>query len=149
MWCRGRPSVERREFFLRGEVSAVNSLFAESFYASVSGVADVIVAPLDDLVDEMPRLVKIDVEGAELDVIGGMTRLMRGPGIRLIVEWHPVLQESAGYSADALPRALWDRGFTLYAASHTRVARFTQTDLPALIARLRRDRRPIELLAQR
>lgn len=140
---------ERRDFFLRGEVSAVNSLFADSFYAAVSEVARVIVAPLDDLVDETPRLVKIDVEGAELDVIGGMTRLLCAPNIRLIVEWHPVLQEAAGYSADALPRALWERGFMLHAASHTRVLRLAQRDLPALIARLRRDRRPVELLAQR
>lgn len=140
---------EHRDFFLRGEVSAVNSLFPESFYAAVSEVVPVIVAPLDDLVDETPRLVKIDVEGAELDVIGGMTRLLCAPDIRLIVEWHPVLQEAAGYSADALPRALWERGFTLHVASHARVTRFVRNDLPALIARLRRDRRPLELFAQR
>jgi FkbM family methyltransferase len=140
---------ERRDFFLRGPVSAVNSLFADSFYAAVSGVARVSVAPLDDLVEEPPRLVKIDVEGAELDVIGGMTRLLSAPDIRLIVEWHPVLQEAAGYSADALPRALWERGFTLHAASHARVTPLPRPDLPALTARLRRDRRPVELLAQR
>jgi FkbM family methyltransferase len=140
---------ERRDFFLRGSVSAVNSLFPESFYAEVSEVARIRVAPLDDLVDAAPRLVKIDVEGAELDVMAGMTRILRAPGIRLIVEWHPVLQESAGYAADALPRALWAAGLHLYSASHTRVSRLTPRDLPDLTARLRRGRHPVELLAGR
>jgi FkbM family methyltransferase len=140
---------ERRDFFLRGAVSAVNSLFPESFYAEVSEVARIVVAPLDDLVDGTPRLVKIDVEGAELDVIAGMTRLLRHPAIRLIVEWHPVLQEAAGYSAEALPRALWEAGFELHAASHARVSKLDAKDLPALVGRLRRRRHPIELLAAR
>jgi hypothetical protein len=61
----------------------------------------------------------------------------------------PVLQEAAGYAADALPRALWEHGFTLHAASHIRVSRLAREDLPALIARLRRDRCPVELWAQR
>jgi FkbM family methyltransferase len=143
---------ERRDFFLRGAVSAVNSLFPESVYAEVSEVARITVAPLDDLVDPVdgaPRLVKIDVEGAELEVIAGMPRLLRAPEIRLIVEWHPLLQEAAGYAAEALPRALWAAGFELHAASHTRVTRLTPGDLPTLIARLRRSRRPVELLAGR
>jgi hypothetical protein len=78
-----------------------------------------------------------------------MTRLLRRPDIRLIVEWHPVLQESAGYAADDLPRTLWAAGFDLHAASHTRVWRLAQSDLPVLIARLRRGRHPVELLASR
>jgi FkbM family methyltransferase len=143
---------EPRDFFLRGAVSAVNSLFPESFYADVSEVAQVAVAPLDDLVDlsdGMPRLVKIDVEGAELDVLAGMPRLLRAPDIRLIVEWHPVLQEAAGYAAEALPRALWEAGFELRAASHARVSKLAPKDLAALTTRLRRARHPIELLAVR
>ena len=125
---------QRRNFFLRGEVSAVNSLFADSVYAAVSEVVRVIVAPLDDIVDERPRLVKIDVEGAELDVIGGMTRLLYAPDICLVVEWHPLLQEAAGYSADALPRALWERGFSVHAVSHGRVAHLARQNLAALTA---------------
>ena len=142
-------SHEQRDLFVRGTVSAVNSLFPDSFYAAVSEVARVVVVPLDDLVDGMPRLVKIDVEGAELDVIAGMTRLLRAPDIRLVVEWHPVLQEAAGYPAEALPRALWAHGFALHAVSHTHMWPLAAEDLPALIARLRRGRRPIELLARR
>jgi len=140
---------ERRDFFLRGDVSAVSSLFAESCYAQVTRVTPVVVAPLDDLVEGMPRLVKIDVEGAELDVIGGMTRILGAPDVRLIVEWHPVLQELAGYPPELLPRTLWERGFTLQAVSHAGRTSLAPLDLPGLIARLRRIRRPVELFAVR
>ena len=78
-----------------------------------------------------------------------MTRILRRPDIRLIVEWHPVLQESAGYAADALPRALWAAGFGLYIASHGGVTEFVPRDLPAQTARLRRARHPVDLLAGR
>jgi FkbM family methyltransferase len=140
---------EVRDFFLRGEISAVNSLFPESCYAAVSGVTQVRVAPLDDLVGGYPDLVKIDVEGAELDVLAGMPRLLRAPDIHLIVEWHPVLQQAAGYAADELPRTLLAQHFTLEAAWHTHVTRLHADDLPALVARLSRSRRPVELVARR
>ena len=140
---------EVRDFFLRGEVSAVNSLFPKSVYAEVTGVEQVRVAPLDDLVEVDPDLVKIDVEGAELDVLAGMSRLLGRASIRLIVEWHPRLQEAAGYSPDALPRFLLDRGFTLQAASHAQVAPLAASGIDRLAARLARTGRPVELVARR
>jgi FkbM family methyltransferase len=140
---------EVRELFLRGDVSAVNSLFAESVYATVTGVDRVPVAPLDALVDGDADLVKIDVEGAELDVLAGMTRLMGSAPIQLIVEWHPRLQEAAGYTADALPRFLLEHGFRLHAASHTRIRVLTASRIEALGDRLRRSGHPVELVAAR
>jgi FkbM family methyltransferase len=140
---------DERDLFLRGDVSAVNSLFEQSVYAAVTGVERVTIAPLDDLVDGEADLVKIDVEGAELDALAGMTRLLRSSRVQLIVEWHPRLQEAAGYAADALPRALLDRGFTLRAASHTRVTPLTSAGVDAMSTRLRRSGRPVELVARR
>jgi len=140
---------ELRDLFLRGDTSAVNSLFPQSVYATVTGVEKVAVAPLDELVPGEANVVKIDVEGAELDVLGGMTRLLNGPRIQLIVEWHPRLQEAAGYEVDALPRFLLDHGFALQAASHTRVRRLNAGDVDALTKRLRRRGRPVELVARR
>jgi len=137
-----------RDLYLRGDVSAVNSFFQESVYASVTGVEKVTVVPLDDLV-EGADLVKIDVEGAELDVLAGMPRLLRVPRLQLIVEWHPRLQEAAGYEADALPRFFLGRGFTLQAASHTRITPLTAADIAAAAGRLRRSGRPVELVARR
>jgi FkbM family methyltransferase len=140
---------EHRDLFLRGEVSAVNSFFPDSVYAEVTGVEHVRVAPLDDLVHEDPSLVKIDVEGAELDVLAGMSRLLQTPSVHLVVEWHVLLQEAAGYAPDALPRTLIAQGFTLDAAGHTRVTRVEPRDIPTMVAHLRKTRRPVELVAHR
>jgi FkbM family methyltransferase len=140
---------EVRDLFLRGEVSAVNSLFPESVYATVTGVEQVRVAPLDDLVEGDPDLVKIDVEGAELDVLAGMTGLLRRSAIRLIVEWHPRLQQAAGYAPDALPRALLGHGFALNAAWHTHMMSLSPVDIDGVASRLHRAGRPVELVANR
>jgi hypothetical protein len=94
-------------------------------------------------------VVKIDVEGAELDVLEGMSRILRAPGVTLIVEWDPLLQQMAGHRADALPRWLQDRGWRLQCASHVAVRPLAAADVPALRDRLIRARRPVELLARR
>jgi FkbM family methyltransferase len=138
------------EFFVRGETSAVNSLYPDSRYAHVTSVLRVPVVPLDDLVDGAVDVVKIDVEGAELDVLEGMAQiLLRAPGMTLIAEWAPLLQQMAGRSADALPRWLLDRGWRLHSAAHLSVRSLTAADVPALRDRLIRARRPVELLARR
>lgn len=141
--------AEIKQFYLRGEVSAVNSLFPDNFYAGVTGTAEVLTAALDDLLPETPDLVKIDVEGAELDVLQGMTRLLTAPRLCLIVEWHPVLQKAAGHPPDALPRHLLACGFTLHAVSHTSQTKLGESDIPALTKRLLAKRSPAELLAIR
>jgi len=144
----GRTS-ETRSLYLRGDISAVNSFYQDSAYADVTGVVTVPVKPLDTLVPGDADLVKIDVEGAELDVLAGMARLLRSPGIALVVEWHPLLQEKAGHEADALPRMLLENGFRLVSASHTRSAPVAQADLASLIVSLRKSGRPVDLLATR
>lgn len=93
---------ETRTLYVRGEVSAVNSFYPESVYASVTAETIVQVVPLDDICDQPVALVKIDVEGAELDVLAGMRRLLGQPGLTLIAEWHPLLQRAAGHPVDAL-----------------------------------------------
>jgi FkbM family methyltransferase len=138
-----------RELFVRGEKSAVNSLFAQSCYAQVTAVLRVPVVPLDDLVDGTADVVKLDVEGAELDVLEGMPRLLRARHAVLIAEWHPKLQRLAGYEPDALPRWLIERGFKLQAVSHVGVRALDAADVTALGKRLERHRKPVELVATR
>ncbi len=138
-----------KQFFLRGKVSAVNSLFQDNFYAAVTATIEVLAVPLDDLIPVTPDLVKIDVEGAELDVLQGMARMLDAPTLRLIVEWHPALQQAAGHAPDALPRHLLAHGFTLRAVTHTRSALLHVADLPTLTRRLLAKRSPVELLAVR
>jgi FkbM family methyltransferase len=138
-----------RELFMRGAVSAVNSFFPQSCYAHVTEVLRVPVVRLDDLVDGDAAVVKIDVEGAELDVLEGMPRLLAGRGVALIVEWHPLLQQLAGYAPDELPRWLLERGWLLEAASHTSVRALPAAAIPRLTRRLLRAQRPVELVAYR
>jgi FkbM family methyltransferase len=138
-----------RDLYVRGDTSAVNSLFPESCYSRVTRVLPVPVVPLDDLVEGRAHVVKIDVEGAELEVLHGMTRLLRGPRIELIVEWHPLLQQMAGFAPDALPRWLIERGWRLRATSHLTSRALAADGVPALTARLLRKRGPVELAATR
>jgi FkbM family methyltransferase len=136
-----------RDLFVRGAQSAVNSLFPDSCYARVTDVVPVNVVPLDDLVVNAD-VVKIDVEGAELDVLEGMPRLLQKPPA-LIVEWHPLLQRMAGYAAAALPRWLLERGWQLHAASHLNTREIGAEDLAPLAARLWQQQKPVELVALR
>jgi FkbM family methyltransferase len=140
---------EINQFFLRGEVSAVNSLFPDNFYAAVTETVEVLTAPLADLIPVTPDLVKIDVEGAELDVLHGMGRLLEAPSLRLIVEWHPTLQQAAGQAPDALPRHLLAQGFRLQVVTHTSQAPIKAADLPTLTRQRLQQRSPVELLAVR
>jgi FkbM family methyltransferase len=140
---------EVKQFFLRGEISAVNSLFRDNFYAAVTDTVEILTAPLDDLIPGTPDLVKIDVEGAELEVLQGMARMIDAPGLRLIVEWHPTLQQAAGHAPDALPRHLLAQGYTLHVVTHTSHALLHATDLPTLTRQLLQKRSPVELLAVR
>jgi FkbM family methyltransferase len=140
---------ELRRFFLRGDVSAVNSLFQDNFYAPITDTVEVLAAPLDELIAEMPDLVKIDVEGGELNVLHGMSRILQHNSLRLIAEWHPTLQQAAGYAADELPRYLLAQGFTLRVVTHTYSAHLDAADLPSLITSLLQSRSPVELLATR
>jgi FkbM family methyltransferase len=137
-----------RDLFVRGATSAVNSFFPESCYAAVTSVIRVPVVPLDELVDGAADVVKIDVEGAELDVLEGMSRVLQSRPNALIVEWHPLLQTMAGYSPDELPRWLLQRGWRLHAASHTRVCALSMSDVSDLTTRLLRRKRPVELVAE-
>jgi len=115
----------------------------------ISVTLDTLSSILKDEETAVVDLVKIDVEGAELDVLAGMTRMLRHPALRLLVEWHPRLQEAAGYPPDALPRALVDHGFRLDTASHLRMAPLPPRAIDRLAARLHFAGRPVEILARR
>jgi FkbM family methyltransferase len=140
---------ETRSFYQRGDVSAVNSLFPESCYGTVTSVSSVDVVPLDDIVDRKVALVKIDVEGAEIDVLAGMPRLLAQDQLTLVVEWHPALQQAAGYQPDRLPRLLLESGFELTAVSHLGARRLTAAAVEPMTAKLLARRSPVELLCAR
>ena len=71
---------------------------------------------LDDLIEGPVDAVKIDVEGAELEVLDGMERLLQeNRQMTLWVEWNPSCQREAGQSPDRLPRRLGTLGFDVVA----------------------------------
>lgn len=67
--------------------------------------------PVDDLVEGRARVIKIDVEGAELEVLAGMDRLLTtSPGAIVIVEWNPECLAAAETSPDDLPAMMEQLG---------------------------------------
>jgi len=106
-------SDHRQRDFRLGSTTATHGFF-EHPQGSSGTVVRVTQAPLDELVGDPVDLVKIDVEGAELEVLGGMERILSfNPGLRLSVEWNPACLATAGEEAVALPRRLQALGFSL------------------------------------
>jgi FkbM family methyltransferase len=138
-----------RDLFLRGPLSGINSLYPDGCYGGVTGQVEVPVVRLDTLIRESVDVIKIDVEGAEIDVLRGMPRLLGNPNLRLLVEWHPALQHAAGSTAEALPEFLFAQGFTVTAAWHTHEAFLTPTSLDKVARELVAKNRSIELFARR
>jgi FkbM family methyltransferase len=68
--------------------------------------------PLDELIQGRVDAVKIDVEGAEIEVLEGMKEiLLRNQELQLWAEWFPAGMRNAGYAPLDLPRKLLDLGF--------------------------------------
>jgi FkbM family methyltransferase len=69
---------------------------------------------LDTLVKGRVDLVKVDVEGAELEVLEGMERLLDGPPPpALVLEWNPACLRRAGRDPASLPAFLANRGYAV------------------------------------
>jgi FkbM family methyltransferase len=78
------------------------------------------VTRLDDVIAKGARLdvVKIDVEGAELDVLSGMDRILKeNPDIALVAEYGPSHLARIGITPKAWFKAFKDAGFDGYAIS--------------------------------
>lgn len=76
------------------ESSDSNSLFQHPLAPSI-GIERVEMVVIDDLVTRVD-LLKIDTEGAELDVLEGARRTLAASNPRLLVEWAPQCQRAAG-----------------------------------------------------
>lgn len=69
-------------------------------------------APLDEIITGPIDVAKIDVEGAEFEVLAGMRRLLReSPSLEIGVEWAPACLVSAGQDPASLPGLLQGLGF--------------------------------------
>jgi FkbM family methyltransferase len=108
--CAADAKRARRSFHV------TDSAFDHGFYshpiAKTTRETAVDTVPVDDLVQSPVHVVKIDVEGAEIDVLNGMTRIMReNTHLSLFVEWSPWCMRQAGREAGELPERLREFGF--------------------------------------
>ena len=81
------------------------SLFAPAGVQSTP--YSVTTARLDEMLDRPPRLIKMDIEGAELSALKGMTRFLSGANPpMLIIEHNPDSAAAAGHRSGDLLRFL-------------------------------------------
>lgn len=78
---------------------------------TTEGSVEVPTTSIDAFCEEtnrLPRFIKVDVEGAELDVLKGARKTIRaaGPGLKLFVEMHPELWPALGTSREAMEAEL-------------------------------------------
>jgi FkbM family methyltransferase len=90
--------------------------FYEHPYAATREVVTVREFRADEVAPK-PNLVKVDVEGAELEVLDGMSQwFQEAPLPFLIIEWNPECLTSAGFDYRKLPEALSGLGYSLQVA---------------------------------
>ena len=115
--CGARP--ERRAFHVQ-TVLGHSSLLDPAPAYSERGASriEVDVVCLDDVlpIGAQVDVVKIDVEGAELDVLAGMARILREhPDLAIIAEFGPAHLRRAGITPDWWFEAFHMHGFEAYA----------------------------------
>jgi len=85
--------------------------------ATASSAVEVPCTKLDELCQQRGvqrmKLVKVDVEGAELFVLRGMTRIMREMRPGIVLELHPQLLEDVGTPLDAVMALLREFDYVL------------------------------------
>lgn len=105
-----------REFYIK-DSSDICSFYAHPLDRASMSITDKVrvrEVPLDEICPHHVDVVKVDVEGAELEVLEGMGKIVASnPGLSLVVEWHPSNQLAAGHAIDALPKYLAERGYQL------------------------------------
>ncbi len=116
--CAAGATSGPREFHLYGAGNL------DSFYVrpdlSAPETVTVDTVRLDDVVKCKVDFVKIDVEGAEIEVLRGMDNILASnEEIRLIIELNPICLQSAGHLPEELPKFLIEKGFSIFILDKT------------------------------
>jgi FkbM family methyltransferase len=140
-----------RMLYARASNPETHSLFPGHVNAGAMTTYAVAVHPLDVLVPGTADVVKIDVEGGELDVLAGMPRLIaENPRICLVVEWNPRVQEAAGFGPTELLQTLLTLGFQLEVVGASGLEVRTMEEIDGLLALATRFRdSTVDLIAVR
>ena len=112
--CAAGRRQKTQDFYLHGSHSGHNSLFQRLGDTDVTETVSVKDHAFRRLNPRENGFCKIDVEGAELEVLAGMAGILcANPDIQLIIEWNPLIQQMAGYAPGQLPKFLIESGFEL------------------------------------
>jgi FkbM family methyltransferase len=109
--CAAGSSRRRATFLVTRDT--LNNAFAAGPYSPVVNTIEVEVRPLDDVIEPPVDLIKMDIQGSEIDALRGMRRLIeQSPDVKLLCEWCPACLRAAGHTAADLPRELESLGLT-------------------------------------
>lgn len=100
------------EFYMTSDF--VNSgIHADPFKQDSGELTEVKIDLLDNIIPnhDQVSVVKIDVQGDDLNVIEGARSILSNSNLTLICEWAPVWMKNAGRNPDMLPLYLKELGF--------------------------------------
>jgi len=83
-------------------------------HVAAEGEADTLEIPvraLDEILPEMPVLIKIDVEGFEMAVLQGAGRTLKNPSLKALIIEINKSSERYGHSSDEVHQLLVEQGF--------------------------------------
>ena len=109
--------AERRKFFVSPVLGHSSFFHSQAVVNGSASEIEVDVIPLDDLIPAGERVdvVKIDVEGAELAVLEGMSRVISdNPDLAIIAEFGPSHLKATHVTPESWFSAFRDRGFDGY-----------------------------------
>jgi FkbM family methyltransferase len=103
--------AHRTRTFWLTEAALTDGFHQGPWSAAVASV-EVDERRLDQLVAAPVDLVKIDVEGAEIETLRGMSGLLGARGVRaILVEWNPISMTASGHQPMDLPDFLAAAGY--------------------------------------
>ena len=101
-----------RAFHIANE-STLHGFYAHPLSGATQTTIEVQERPLDELLHGAIDVIKIDVEGAEIEVLEGAENILRrSPALSLFVEWNPDCLTAAGCDPTELPARLAALGFS-------------------------------------
>ncbi len=117
--CLARSAGEATLHLFEGDPSAVNSTMGAHAPERWAREVRAPALSLDDVMDAhqlTPALLKLDVEGAELDALRGAERLLARAALAVVFEWNPITARGFGYDPRDVLDLLSRSGYSAWLA---------------------------------